>query len=84
MSQAPETIKDLIKIQRAFLHDIATPLMIAGGSLDFITDNLPDSDPKLVDRVQKTQKAVEKITALLRTHRKHIIDIETHVDAISS
>jgi hypothetical protein len=61
--------------ERAFIHDLSSPLMVAIGALDVALGLLEKSEPKnpaLIERLNKAHAALDKITTILRARRSEI------------
>lgn len=62
-----------IKAERAFLHDISTPLSIALGQIEMFLDESQVSGPALTEaqntRLGKIHKAVDRIRLLVEERR---------------
>lgn len=61
--------------EKQFLHDIASPLMVAISSLDTalsIVNRAKLEDPKLLERLKLVEASLEKITAHLKARRSLI------------
>lgn len=68
---------DLIQLQRDFLHDIASPLMIALESVSAVKRNVGDSlDSKWVTRLGKAEQSIQQIIDKLKTNREAIKQIQ--------
>ncbi|MCB0412922.1 MAG: hypothetical protein KDD50_01230 [Bdellovibrionales bacterium] len=69
---------DLMKEERAFIHDVSSPLMIAIGMVDFavnLCQKEEQEDPeKVIQKLEKAQKALKRIGELLKERRKTLID----------
>jgi len=69
---------EAIKEERAFLHDLATPLMVAIGMVDFAIRNIskePEDEKTelLLKKLDKSKNALNKITALLKNRRSLLV-----------
>ena len=67
---------DREKEERAFIHDISSPLMIATGMIDFVSNKIEKEavDPKILEKLAKAQKALDKMVGLLKNRRKSLIE----------
>ncbi len=64
--------------ERAFMHDIATPMAVALGMIDLVIDDsqsgaavLPEAALK---RLEKAQAALLKLQEMMATRRKILVD----------
>ena len=77
----PTNFEELIKHQRVFLHDIASPLMIAMGMTESVATQLGEGDiEKHKERLAKAQKALSKISEKLKSNRSSLIEISKPVE----
>ena len=76
-SQAAEDKAEAqIREERSFIHDISSPLMIAMGMIDFVNLKIDkDSDPKILERLAKAQKAMDRMNTLLKERRRTLIEL---------
>ena len=61
--------------ERKFLHDLASPLTIAQGMTDAASEIVRDRKPideKLLNKLEKSTKALERMTEMLRLRRSEI------------
>lgn len=63
---------DQIKSERGFIHDLATPLMIAHGMVDAVCSKMEDGNEK--ERLLKANKALQKMTDILKARRETLIN----------
>ena len=67
---------ELLKAQRKFLHDIASPLMIAGGMIETAERVMTDTPNETVSqKLDKAKNAIKKATTLLQENRKLLISL---------
>lgn len=69
-------VVDLITEERKFLHDMASPLTIAQGMLDSALEILradANTNPNIITKVEKSAKALERMTEMLRARRATIM-----------
>jgi hypothetical protein len=67
-----ESVADLAKGERVFLHDIANHIVVAHGMSSFVLRSLKDNKPieqKDIDRLTKAIDAIGKMTDLLKERR---------------
>lgn len=66
----PADMSELITAQRKFLHDVASPLMIALGMTDTAISQLDDGEnEKLRSRLEKSKTALTRISQMLKSNR---------------
>ena len=64
---------DKIAEERAFIHDLSSPLMVALGMVDFTANKLPEEQTALLEKLQKAQKALNRIATLLKDRRSLLL-----------
>lgn len=64
---------DKIAEERAFIHDLSSPLMVAMGMVEFAEKKLPPDQEAIVIKLQKAQKALTRIASLLKDRRSVLI-----------
>jgi len=72
MSNEEMTIEQLALDERKFLHDLSNQMVVAQGMSSIALKNLnkmEDIDPKVIERMEKTTKAVNKMIALIKARR---------------
>ena len=72
-----EDLKDVIKGERVFLHDLSNSLLVAQGMGSFVLTALEkefDEEDKIVIRMQKSTKAVDKMIDLINARRAVLRD----------
>ena len=65
-----------IKEERAFLHDLSSPLMVAMGMVDFVSKKIPnetEADEVNKVKMEKAKKALDKLATLLKDRRALLI-----------
>ena len=73
----PQTFSELIKHQRTFLHDIASPLMIALGMTEIVAAKLEQGDvEKHREKLEKAHKSLVKISDSLKSNRSLLVDLD--------
>ncbi|MCB0422387.1 MAG: hypothetical protein KDD61_15415 [Bdellovibrionales bacterium] len=66
----PQSIEELVLLQRKFLHDVASPLMIAMGMTDSAISQLTGEDQeKLKMRLEKAKVALQRIALMIKENR---------------
>ena len=69
-------LDELIKDERKFLHDISSPLTVALGTTNILSDKLKAGQdvPKetLVDRIERVFAALEKMSKMVNARRDNI------------
>lgn len=71
---------DRVKEERAFLHDISSPLMITMGMIDYVNSHLQkneltsDDIEKYLTKLGKAKNALEKMAQLLKDRRSILIE----------
>ncbi|MCM2322127.1 MAG: hypothetical protein NDJ90_02585 [Oligoflexia bacterium] len=60
-----EALRDLSKEERAFIHDLATPL----ATINLVIETLLETEGQDQERLKQLQRLVIKINTLLRTRR---------------
>ena len=65
--------RDRVAEERAFIHDISSPLMVAMGMVDFAETKVPEGEESLRIKLQKAQKALARMSALLKDRRELLI-----------
>ncbi len=80
MPESQTSLMKQIDLERTFIHDLATPLMIAGGMTDSVLSKIEDSDPNR-KRLASAFEAINKMTDLLRSRRTALVD---QVEALKS
>lgn len=64
-----------IREERSFIHDLSSPLMVAMGMIDFVDMKIDkESDPKIIERLAKAKKALDKMNELLKNRRRSLIE----------
>ncbi|MCB0407665.1 MAG: hypothetical protein KDD34_05625 [Bdellovibrionales bacterium] len=64
------------KAEREFLHDIATPIMIVSGHLEYLLKNGFEQDPqKAKERIEKAHANIAKLSDKLVARRKVLHEI---------
>ena len=71
MPDLNEELLAQIKKERVFVHDLATPIMIAAGMLDVVLNKMDESDLNRA-KVIKAQNAVQKMADLLKNRRTEL------------
>ena len=70
-----ENVEIQIREERSFIHDLSSPLMIAMGMVDFVKMKIDtDTDPKIIERLGKAQKALNRMNELLKERRRALIE----------
>lgn len=76
----PKSILEFSKEEREYLHDVANPLAIASGMLEALREDFERSEVKLSEsqlrKMTKVQTALDRITALIRSRRARMIEIQ--------
>ena len=72
MSDNPELLEQ-IKAERSFIHDLATPIMIAQGMVDAVESKLPEDSAER-ERLSKAAKALAKMATILKDRRQALIE----------
>ncbi|MCK5071875.1 MAG: hypothetical protein KAQ98_00515 [Bacteriovoracaceae bacterium] len=75
-----EELKTYILDERKFLHEISNQLVIAMGMGDYVQGVLKENtsiDEKCSQKMQKTMRAVEKITNMVLERRDKIKSMST-------
>ena len=69
-------LDELIRDERKFLHDISSPLTVALGTTNILSDKLKAGQevPKetLVDRIERVFAALEKMSKMVNDRRDNI------------
>lgn len=68
---------DAIREERAFIHDLSSPLAIASGLLEILAEeliNFNSLEEQQKVRLQKAIGSLEKMKELLRARRSHLIE----------
>lgn len=68
----------MIRMERDFLHDISSPLMVAMGMLEAATES--EEMDKMKEKAQKAGKALARMTQMVKNHRKILVHLNTQVD----
>lgn len=72
---------DIIKSSRSFLHDVSNQLLIAHGMESFVANNLKkrgDIDEKILSKMDKSLKAMDKIMDMMKDHKNFIITVSSN------
>lgn len=65
---------DYTKKQRAFIHDISSPLMIAMGMVESLYNGLHiDSKDDQQLKAEKALKALNRLSELVKEHRNELV-----------
>lgn len=67
-----DELLEQIKAERTFIHDLATPLMIAQGMVDSVLSKL-EVESEEAQRLQKSAKALGKMANILKERRQVLI-----------
>lgn len=71
-----DELKKYAKDEREFLHDISTPIMIAMGHLEYLSQEDPRTDiEKTKVRIEKSFKSLKKLSDKLQERRKSLHQI---------
>ena len=72
MSKEDMSIEQLALDERKFLHDISNQMVVAQGMSSIALKNLNKMegvDPKVIERMEKATKAVNKMIELIKARR---------------
>lgn len=81
-TQENSNVEQFINEERSFIHDLSSPLMIAAGMTDLsLSMNTKKEYEKSAEKLIKAQKALSRMSELLKIRRKTLIDrINDHDD----
>lgn len=66
-------ILEQIRYERDFIHDLATPLMIAMGMSDYVLNSL-EANTEDFERLTKAKNSLNKINEIIKARRKVLVD----------
>ena len=78
MSESKKEYIEHMMDERKFIHDLASPLMIAMGMVDSVNNKIDDGDLK--QRLEKSKAALDKMNTILRERRTKLIEILEKVE----
>jgi len=67
-----EALKELAQEERTFLHDMSNHIVVAHGMATFVLKvikNIPQVEPKEIERLEKSLNAINKMTELIQERR---------------
>ncbi len=72
MVNVESAVEQMALEERKFLHDISNQMVVAQGMSSIALKHLgkmDDVDPKIIERLEKTTKAVNKMIELIKARR---------------
>ena len=69
-------LNDQVKQERAFLHDMASPLMVAIWMVEAVEMTVDPNDVESKAKLAKAMKSLLKMTDLLKARRKVLIALD--------
>ena len=78
MSAEGNELYEHIKTERKFIHDLASPLMIAMGMVDSVNGKIEDENLK--QRLGKASNALPKMNDILKNRRSGLIEIMENME----
>ena len=73
IKKEPKTICDMIKLDREFLHEISTPLMVCMGNFEILSLKVkPELTPENLEKWKQIEESLKKLANSLHTHRSFI------------
>ena len=74
-------ITDKVAEERAFIHDLSSPLMVALGMVDLALSKLPEDEDAVKTKLQKAKKSLDKMSELLKDRRTQLLErLEKSID----
>ncbi len=78
MAEYSEDLMEHVLLERRFLHDLSNMLLISQGMSSFVRKKLnddPTTDPALIEKLDKSIKAMDRMVDSIKEHRKLLHEI---------